>query len=204
MLGPVEARRTDHQLEVGHAKQRAVLAVLVLELNQVVPVERLIDRVWGDDPPASVRNVLYGYVAKLKSALACAGEPGAALVRRSGGYVLQASEDTVDLCRFRRLVDDAGLADDEHAASLLRDALGLWHGEALAGLASPWLDAMRQTLEVQRVAAQLDLNDIALRQGQHQTLLSELAEQATTHPADERLTGQLMLALYRCGRQAEA
>lgn len=144
-----------------------MLAVLVLDLNQVVSAERLIDRVWGEDPPASVRNVLYGYVARLKAALAVVADPAVSLSRRSGGYVLEARDDQVDLFRFRSLVSQArACGNDEQAALLLRESLELWHGEALASLKGPWFAAMRETLDRQMMAALLDLNDIRLRQGQ--------------------------------------
>jgi DNA-binding SARP family transcriptional activator len=205
ILGPVEVRADDQRIDIGHARQRSVLAVLLLDLGQVVPAERLIDRVWGEDPPASVRNVLYGCVAKLKAALARAQDPHVRLARRSGGYLLEADHDQVDLCRFRRQVGEAAMTgDDEQAAALLRTALGLWQGPALAGLDSPWLSGMRDSLELRRMAAVLDLNDIALRQGRHGALIGELTEAAAAYPADERLIGQLMLALYRSGQQAEA
>jgi DNA-binding SARP family transcriptional activator/tetratricopeptide (TPR) repeat protein len=183
-----------------------VLAVLVLELGRVVPPEQLIDRVWGTEPPSSVRNVLYGYVAKLRTVIDHAGEPGVKLGRRPGGYSLQADQEQVDLYRFRHLTAQAASAagDDQRAEALLGDALGLWHGSALAGLDSPWLAGMRNTLELQRLGAVLDLGDIALRQGRHNALISDLVEETVSYATDERLIGQLMLALYRSGRQAEA
>lgn len=205
VLGPVEVRLAGQRVSIGHARQRSVLAVLLLDLNQVVPAERLIDRVWGEEPPASVRNVLYGYVSGLRSALAGVAEPGVTLGRGPGGYRLEVDQDQVDLHRFRRQVARASAAcGDDDQAVLLRGALELWRGEALAGLSSPWLDAMRERLSRQRMAAVLDLNEIALRQGRHDALISELAEDAAAHPVDERLTGQLMLALYRSGQHAEA
>jgi DNA-binding SARP family transcriptional activator/tetratricopeptide (TPR) repeat protein len=205
VLGPVEVFLAGRRIEIGHARQRSVLAVLLLDLNQVVPTERLIDRVWGENPPASVRNVLYGYIARLRAALAEGMEPGAVLGRGPGGYRFEASQDQVDLYRFRRQVAEAGTAPgDDDRATLLRAALRLWHGEALAGLSSPWLDATRDRLKLQKTAAVLDLNDITLRQGHHDALVSGLTEDAVAHPADERLIGQLMLALYRSGQQAEA
>ncbi len=125
-------------------------------------------------------------------------------MRRAGGYVLTADEDAVDLWSFRRLVAAAGAAKDEQVNQLLRSALGLWRGEALAGLNGQWPRSMRQTLEEQKMAAILDLNDLAMRQGRYNTLISELTDLAGDHPTDERLAGQLMLALYRSGRQADA
>jgi DNA-binding SARP family transcriptional activator/Tfp pilus assembly protein PilF len=204
VLGTVDVFGAGQRIDAGRPKQRAVLAVLVLDLNQVVPAGRLIDRIWGEDPPSSVRNVLYGYVARLRSVLAAAADPAVSLSRRAGGYVLEAGDDQVDLFRFRALVSEANISGDEQAAVLLRESLDQWHGEALAGLSGPWFAAMRASLARQKMAALLDLNDIRLRQGQHHALAPELAGQAAAHPADERLAGQLMRALYVSGRQAEA
>ena len=195
----------DRVADAGHSRQRAVLAVLLLELGRVVPTELLVDRVWGEAPPASGRNVLYGYVARLRAVIAGAADPQVALTRRPGGYLLQARAEQLDLCRFRRLAAEAAAASDgARAEALLREALGLWRGPPLAGLDSPWLRRMRDTLEAERFAAVLDLNDIRLRHGEHGALAGELAGQAAACPADERLIGQLMLALYRSGRPAEA
>jgi DNA-binding SARP family transcriptional activator/tetratricopeptide (TPR) repeat protein len=202
LLGPVEIRAEGQVLDAGHGRQRAVLAVLLLELGHVVPAEVLIDRVWDHEPPTSARNVLSGHVTRLKAALAA--DPGVSLSRRAGGYLLAADPDQVDVSRFRALTARAAAADDEQAATLLRDALGLWHGPALAGLASRWLDGMRDALERERASAVLALTDVRLRLGDHHALVAELAGQAAAAPADERLAGQLMLALYRCGQQAEA
>jgi DNA-binding SARP family transcriptional activator len=221
ILGPVEVWSAGKRIDVGHVKQRSVLAVLLLDLGRVVPIDVLVDRVWGASPPASVRNNLYAYVAKLRSAIASAGEPAALLVRRSGGYLLNVGRDQVDLYRFRDQVAQAAQAaaaapaaaaaqaaaapaDEGRAGELLSDALALWRGPALAGLTSPWLNSMRDALEQQRVGAVLDLGDIALREGEHAGLAVTLAGEAIAHPADERLIGQLMLGLYRSGRQAEA
>jgi DNA-binding SARP family transcriptional activator/tetratricopeptide (TPR) repeat protein len=205
VLGDLEIRASGRRVAAGHARQRSVLAVLLLDLGRAVPVDQLIDRVWGEEPPASVRNVLYGYVARLRAVLATAGDPEVTLGRGPGGYLLDAEPERVDLYRFRRLTAEAAAAgDDRQAGELLRGALGLWRGPALAGLTGPWLSGMRESLDVQRMAAVLDLGDIALRQGQHGALAGELASETVAYPADERLIGQLMLALYRSGRQAEA
>jgi len=207
VLGPVEALAAAQPLDIGHARQRSVLAVLLLDLGHVVPAERLIDRVWGEDPPASVRNVLYGYVARLKAVIADPGDPGdpgVRLTRRAGGYLLEADPERLDSYRFHRLIAAAATADDDQAAALLRGALALWQGQALAGLDSPWLCGMREALEQQRIAAVLDSGDIALRQGRHGELITALTVETVAYPAEERLIGQLMLALYRSGRQAEA
>jgi DNA-binding SARP family transcriptional activator/tetratricopeptide (TPR) repeat protein len=215
VLGPVEVWLDGRIVDVGHARQRAVLAVLLLAAGRAVPAEVLIDRVWGEDPPRSVRNVLYGYIARLKSLIASSQDAGSrdtrgpeasvSLSRQPGGYLVRAGSDQVDVARFRRLVAEAAAAgDDERAAAALTEAVGLWRGPALAGLDSPWLNAMRATLELERSSAAADLSEIRLRRGEHAVLAGELAAQTAAAPGDERLIGQLMLALYRCGRQAEA
>ena len=205
LLGPVEIRAAGRLLDAGHGRQRAVLAVLLLELGKVVPAEVLIERVWDQDPPNSVRSVLYRYVARLKAVLAAAADAGVSLSRRADGYQLRADLERLDVFRFRALAAHAAAArDDSRAAGLLGDALGLWHGPALTGLRGRWLDGKRDALERERAAAALDLTDIRLRLGEHAVLISELARQAGAAPADERLIGQLMLALHRSGQQAEA
>ncbi len=206
VLGPAEIWLNGRPVDAGHARQRAVLAALLLESGRAVPLEALIDRVWGDDPPRSVRNVLYGYVGRLKALIASGEDPEVTLSRRPGGYLLQARTDQVDVRRFRRLVADAAAAagDDERAGVALGEAVALWRGTALAGLDSPWLNGQRARLELERAEVVGDLRDIRLRRGEHAALVGELAAQAAGSPADERLIGQLMLALYWCGRQAEA
>jgi DNA-binding SARP family transcriptional activator len=204
ILGPVEVRIAGQATDAGHSKQCAVLAVLLLDLGAAVSPELLIDRVWGEEPPPSVRNVLYSYVARLRAIIAIAAEPDIRLDRSAGGYLLRAKPEQLDLDRFRRLTGAATAGEDERGAALLREALSLWRGPALAGLDSPWLRAMRDTLELERTAALLDLNDVRLRLGQHTALLPELSAQAAASPADERLISQLMLALYRSGQQAQA
>jgi DNA-binding SARP family transcriptional activator/tetratricopeptide (TPR) repeat protein len=206
VLGPAEIWVNGRPVDAGHARQRAVLAVLLLESGRPVPLEALIDRVWGDDPPRSVRNVVYGYVGRLKALITGGQDPEVTLSRRSAGYLLQARPDQVDVRRFRLLVAAAAAAagDDERAGASLREAVALWRGTALAGLDSPWLNGQRARLELERAAAVGDLRDIRLRHGEHAALAGELVAQAVGSPADEQLIGQLMLALYRCGRQAEA
>ena len=132
VLGDLEVRAAGLQVDIGHARQRVVLAVLLFDLGRVVPATQLIDRVWGDDPPVSARNVLYGYVARLRAAIAGAGDPAVTLSRQPGGYRLEADRDQVDLHRFRRLLAEAAAAagDDERARCLLASALTLWRGPA--------------------------------------------------------------------------
>lgn len=114
-------------LDAGHARRRAVLAVVLLDLGRIVPVEALIDRVWGKEPPASALNTLYGYVARLRSVIARASDPHISLSRRPGGYLLQAETEQLDLCRFGRLAAEAiADSDDKRGAGMLRQALGVW------------------------------------------------------------------------------
>jgi DNA-binding SARP family transcriptional activator/tetratricopeptide (TPR) repeat protein len=206
VLGPVEVSLAGERADTGHTPQCAVLAVLLLNTGRSVPLDVLIDRVWGEDPPRSARNLVYGYVGKLRALVARGDDPAVTLCRRQDGYRLQAEPDQVDVHRFRRLVAEAAGAatDDDRAAALLGEAVALWRGPALAGLDSPFLNGMRVRLELERAAAVADLNDIRLRRGEHRAMVGELAGQAAASPADERLIGQLMLALYRSGQQAEA
>ncbi|GAA0436415.1 SARP family transcriptional regulator [Actinoplanes capillaceus] len=201
LLGDLEVRIDGRPVDVGHVQQRSVLVALLLDTNRVVPVDRLLDRVWGDHPPQRARGTLYSYLSRLRKALST---DDVTIARRPGGYVLTADPDTVDVHRFRRLVAQARTADDETAAVLLARALALWRGTPSPTSDTPWLTAVRDGLETARRAAELDRNEIALRCGRHAELLDELPACAAAHPLDERVAGQLMLALYRAGRRGEA
>ncbi|MEV6636012.1 BTAD domain-containing putative transcriptional regulator [Actinoplanes sp. NPDC051470] len=203
VLGAVEARIDGRSVDLGHARQRYVLGVLLIEAGRPVPVDQLIDRVWGEDTPQRVAGTLYSYLSRLRGALAEAAD--VEIQRRPGGYVLTADPQTVDLHRFRRLVTLARSAESDHTgADLLTQATGLWRGEPLAGLDTPWSDATRRMLLGERFAAELDRNDVLLRLGRHGELLPVLDAADAEHPLDERLAEQTMLALYRSGRQADA
>ena len=160
LLGPVEASAEGRPVGLGHPKQRTVAAVLLCELGRAVPAERLIDRVWGEDPPGSVRNILYGYIGRLRTALADCGVPGVRLTRRSGGYLLEADPERVDLHRFHRLT--AAARDRDDRVALLRQALELWRGDALSGLTGAWAEATRARLADERLTARLELYDVSL------------------------------------------
>ncbi len=203
LLGDVEVRVDGCSVDVGHARQRCVLVVLVVEANHKVSVDQLVDRVWGDRAPQRIRETLYNYLSRIRHALGAIIEVD--LVRQPGGYVLTVDPMVVDVHRFHHLVTQARAAhDQDRALVLFEQALGLWRGEPFAGLDTAWLNALRDALERDRFAVELDRTDLHLRRGQHGWLLGELSTRAGAHPLDERVAGQLMLALYQCGRQAEA
>jgi DNA-binding SARP family transcriptional activator len=208
ILGPLEAAVDGRQLPLGGVKQRALLALLLLHANEVVSRDRLIDELWGETPPATVAAGLHVYVSRLRKVLAPIGD-GVALERDGYGYVLKIEPEQLDLWRFERFArsgrEALGAGDPERAASELRAALALWHGPALADLAyEPFAAARVGRLEELRIAATEDRIDADLALGRHRELVVELEELVTEHPHRERLHAQLMLALYRSGRQADA
>ncbi|MFG1871623.1 AfsR/SARP family transcriptional regulator [Micromonospora arborensis] len=207
LLGPVEAWGAERRVALGERRQRCIAAVLLTEANQVVSADTLVERVWGEQPPASVRSALYSYLTRIKTVLRRLDPSGGQvrLIRAAGGYLLEVDPDAVDLHRFGRLVDQARrVADLDQAADTWAAALRLWRGIPYQDLTSFWLDQMRDTLEEQRLTALSERNDIELARGRHSELLTELTEVCRQQPFDERLAGQRMLAAYRCGRQAEA
>lgn len=202
LLGTIEACVDGLPADVGHTRQRCVLAALLVDANRTVPVDQLVDRVWGDRASLRTKGTLYGYLSRLRRALAAAGD--VRIVRQTGGYVLEADPETVDLHRFRALLVRARAEDDEQATALMKQALGLWRGEPFATVDSTWFRDLGQILERERFSAELDSNDIALRSGRQAELLPGLVARTEEHPLDERLAAQLMLALYREGRSADA
>ncbi|MFJ9679319.1 BTAD domain-containing putative transcriptional regulator [Streptomyces sp. NPDC101194] len=207
VLGGVEVRVDGHRPDLGPARQRRVLAVLLLEANHVVTVDELVDRVWGERAPQRARSTLYSYLSRLRLALRAVAEE-VQIARRSGGYVLAVTATAVDLHRFRDLVararTTAHAGDGTEAASLFEKALATWRGDMCPGMDTPWFGSQREAAQVERLAAVLDWGDLQLRRGFHTELVTALAPLAEDDPLDERLAGQLMLALYRCGRPADA
>ncbi|MEY9861725.1 DNA-binding SARP family transcriptional activator [Catenulispora sp. GAS73] len=204
VLGQVEVLVDGHRVDIGHARRQSVMAVMVIDANRPIAIDQLAERVWGTAPAAKdPRAVLRTYLWHLRRTLAPVA--GVELVRQASGYRLDVDERCVDLHRFRRLLASAHSEDnDGTAGDLIEQALRLWRAEPFAGLDSPWLDAARQNLMLQRQAARLELTDHHLRRGRHSMLLAELADHAAEHPLDERITAQLMLALYRSGRADQA
>jgi DNA-binding SARP family transcriptional activator len=207
VLGPFEVRIAGQRLELRAQKPRALLAALVLRANTVVSADRLIDELWGDQPPATAPHVLQVYVSQLRKALAPTGT--APLEHRSPGYVLRADADDVDLARFERRLEAGSSAlrrgDAEAALAALTDALALWRGPALADLADePLAHTAILRLDELRLLAVEERVDAELALGRHDHLVPELRSLVAEHAHRERLWGQLMVALYRSGRQPDA
>ncbi|MDQ1657264.1 MAG: hypothetical protein QOD41_2347 [Cryptosporangiaceae bacterium] len=203
VLGAVEARIDGRPVDMGHPRQLSVMGVLLVEAGRPVSVGQLIDRVWGENLPQRVTGALHSYLSRLRRAIA--DSPDVEIKRQPGGYLLTVDPQAVDLHRFRRLITLARTSEPgQPAADLLEQALGLWRGEPFAGLDTPWLNSMRTMLLGERFAAELDRNDVLLGLGRHGELLPALTAAVAEHPLDERLAEQSMLALYRCGRQADA
>jgi DNA-binding SARP family transcriptional activator len=204
VLGLVEARRDGEAVSVGGPKLRALLAILLLHRNEVVSRDRLIEGLWGERAPASASHTLDDYVSRLRRTLG-----DGRLVRRSPGYLLRVEPGELDLERFHELVDGGDLALDEgrssEAASSFEAALGLWRGEPLANVSGDgFLVAEARRLEELRLAALEQRIESDLLLGRHARLVGELEGLCRAHPLREGFRRQLMLALYRTGRQADA
>ncbi|MEA2138318.1 MAG: hypothetical protein QOG56_1468 [Solirubrobacteraceae bacterium] len=205
ILGPIDVRNASGAVALGGNKPRAVLAVLLLHANEAVSAERLALALWGEDAPGGAVKTVQVHVSRLRKALGDAD----VITTSPAGYCLRVRPGELDAERFERLVEDGrrALADSqpEAASSLLREALELWRGPALAELAlEPFAGAEIARLEEQRLAA-LELRlEAELAAGHHAEVVGELQRLVSEHPIRERLAGQLMLALYRCGRQTEA
>ena len=204
ILGPLEVWDERGEVSLGGPKPRALLAGLLLRPNEVVPADRLIDELWGEDSPEDAGAALRVNVSRLRKAL-----PQDVLTTRAPGYVLQVEPDELDLHRFERLVDEGrsllarGLAAD--ASERLHEALALWRGPALADFTyeSFAQAAIARLEEIRLGAVELRIAaDLAL--WRHAELIGELEALAAAHPLREGLRMQLMTALYRSGRQAEA
>jgi DNA-binding SARP family transcriptional activator/tetratricopeptide (TPR) repeat protein len=199
LLGPVEVLAGGRAVEPGPVQQRTVLAALAVDAGRLVPLEVLIDRVWGDAPPPSVRSGIYSHMARLRRMLVPAG----GLLRRPGGYLLDVPPEAVDLHRFRAL-SQAARAGPAPDAGQLGTALDLWRGPALAGLAGDWVAATRERLDQQRVEAVLAWAQALLAAGQPGPVIGMLRDFVDQHPLVEPLAARLIEALYASGRAAEA
>jgi WD40 repeat protein/DNA-binding SARP family transcriptional activator/energy-coupling factor transporter ATP-binding protein EcfA2 len=205
ILGPLEVRGDRGVLDLGGSKRRAVLAVLLLHANEPVSVERLALALWGEEAPANAVKSIQVHVSRLRKALGTDD----VLDTSPGGYQLRVGEGELDAERFDRLVEDGRYAlaggQPEQASALLREALQLWRGPALADVAfAPFAQAEIRRLEEQQLAALESRIEAELAAGWHASLVAELQRLVAANPTRERLAGHLMLALYRCGRQADA
>jgi YVTN family beta-propeller protein len=208
LLGPLEVGVNGHALDIGGQKQRALLVVLLLSANEPVSRDVLVDRLWGERPPGGAQHTLEVYISRLRKTLEpVAGRP--VVLTRPGAYVLRATSEHIDIGRFERLAAEgrralAGGAPGR-AAAVLREALALWRGPALADISDePFAHTEIARLEELRAGVLEDRIEADLALGHHQDVIGELEALAAAHRLRERPYQQLMIALYRCGRQAEA
>ena len=204
ILGPLEVLCDGTPAELGGPRQRALLALLLTRANTTVPRDRIIDELWGDEPPERVVNVLQTYVSRLRKEL-----PPGRLASRAPGYVLAVERDELDLEAFERRVEEGrrslSAGDAQAASESLRLALALWRGPALGDVGEAAFGRIESArLEELRVAAIEERIEAELALSRHAALVAELEALAAEHPLRERLRAQLMLALYRSGRHPEA
>lgn len=209
VLGAVEVWRDGVSVKVGAAKQRMILALLALRVGEVVSTDRLIDAVWGERPPVTASKALQVYVSELRKLVEPDRSSPTVVVTQPPGYRLGVSPDRVDLSRFERLWEQGRVALEDgradEAAGLIGEALSLWRGPPLADFSyEPAFDADIGRLEELRLACVEDRIDADLARCGHAKLVSELEKLVGEYPLRERVRGQLMLALYRSGRQADA
>ncbi len=204
LLGPVEAIADGRPVPLPAAKPRALLALLLLSGGRVVSVDGLIDGLWGDEAPDTAGKALQVYVSQLRKAIGADR-----VVTKPPGYALRVDEGELDLDRFEQLAregrDLLAEGDAKAASERLAEALALWRGPALAEFRDdPFARDAAARLEDARLGALEERIDADLALGRHAQLVPELEELVARHPARERIAGQLMLALYRSGRQSEA
>ena len=187
-------------LVLGGRKQRTLLGVLLLHANEVLSVDFLVDSLWGEQPPASAAKTIQVYVSRFRKALGAR-----TLVTQAPGYALLLEPAQLDSVRAERFLDEARGAAPEQAASILREALGLWRGTGLADLEyERFAQAEVRRLKELRLACLEARIDADLAVARHADVVGELEKLVAEHPVRERLRWQLMLALYRCGRQSDA
>jgi DNA-binding SARP family transcriptional activator len=208
LLGPLEVESGGSLVQIAGAKERAVLALLLFHANRPVSRDRLVDELWGERPPATARHTLEVYVSRLRRALSTGGG-GSLIESQPGGYRIRLEQDELDALRFERLLDEGRSALAQgvpaEAEEKLTAALGLWRGEVLADVAlEPFAAGEVERLEELRLAATEARAAAVMVLGRHAALVGELKSLVASYPLREGLRGQLMLALYRSGRQADA
>jgi DNA-binding SARP family transcriptional activator len=202
LLGPVQVLLDERAVPLGGTGMRGLLAMLLLEPNQVVSLDRIVDVLWAHEPPESARTMVQGYVSRLRQRLAAADPTGSVrIVTNPPGYQLLVDESLIDVTLARKLVTDSWGAPAVRRAELLRAAQNLWRGSELADIGgrvpAPELAELRLAVLEGRIAADLEL-------GRHNEVIGELTQLVEEHPFRERLVGQLLLALYRSGRRTAA
>jgi YVTN family beta-propeller protein len=208
VLGPLTAVRGGHEVGLGARKQRALLAILLLHANEFVTTDRLIDGIWNERPPSTAGHSIQVYVSGLRKALE-SGSDEKLFEAQPGGYLLRLVPEQLDATQFEALVAEAkerlAAGSAREGAEILREAIGLWRGPALGDLAyEPFASPECERLEEHLLSAREELIDAELKLDRHSSLIGELQRLVAEHPLREHLRGQLMLALYRSGRQAEA
>ncbi|HEV2780719.1 MAG TPA: BTAD domain-containing putative transcriptional regulator [Actinophytocola sp.] len=202
LLGPVQVVLDDRPVPLGGSGMRGLLAMLLLEPNQVVPLDRIVDTLWAHEPPESARTMVQGYVSRLRQRLVTVDPTGQVrIVTNPPGYQLLVDENLIDVSVARKLVAEAWGAPAVRRAELLRTAQALWRGPELADIGgrvpAPELAELRLAVLEGRIEADLEL-------GRHNEVIGELTQLVEEHPFRERLVGQLLLALYRSGRRTAA
>jgi DNA-binding SARP family transcriptional activator/tetratricopeptide (TPR) repeat protein len=208
VLGPIELWSAGQRKDLGSARVRCILAILLLTPRTVVSADTLIDKLWDTRPPPKARESLSVYIARLRASLRQAAGGSVHVARRARGYVIEVDPDTVDVHQFRRLRQQAdtliSMGDHDHAAAVLRESDRLWRGQALAGLRGDWVSRMRDSLEEEHRAAIVERVGCELQLGLHADLVGELGHLLAEYPLDETLIAHQMTALYRSGRPADA
>ncbi|MEW1699151.1 BTAD domain-containing putative transcriptional regulator [Streptomyces sp. NPDC091278] len=210
LLGEIEVRSAGRSLDVGTPRQQVVLAALLVDARRPIALETLVDRVWGHDPPANARPVLYAHLSRIRGLLRQTAAPGggaaARMERRHAGYVLDIDPELVDLHRFRRLVERSAdrRYDDEARVAVLAEALGLWRGEPLAGLSGAWAERVRESCHRRRLDAAVWWAQAEFRLGRPAAVISLVPDLAAEYPLAEPLECVLIQALHAAGRGAEA
>ena len=208
ILGSMEVLDGGRRVDLPVGRGRALLALLVLYAGEVVAADRIIDELWGESSPPTANTVVQGLISKLRKLLEprrAKGEPSGIIETVGRGYRLAVAPGAVDANRFKQLLDEARLTTGERRSTLLAEALGLWQGPPLSDFTyDPFAQRAIATLEELRLTAIEEHIDADLALGRHGELIAQIVDLVAAHPFRERLHAQLMLALYRSGRQADA
>ncbi|WP_219504722.1 AfsR/SARP family transcriptional regulator [Nonomuraea ceibae] len=204
ILGPLQVLGDAGELELGGGRQRIVLAMLLLEANQVVPISRLVEAIWGECPPGTPRNQVQIRISQLRRTLGDTAQPYQTVITKPSGYLIRIAPSDLDLTVFEHLITQAQTQPRDQAARTLREALTLWRAPALADVDSDLVRSIAHGLEERRLLAFERCVELELELGHHLRLIEELRAVTQSQPLRERPHGHLMLALYGAGRQAEA